>query len=439
VTRADKTIYCAEDERAPGSSSTNYTVSPVHLKVPTLGELMKRSWSASRTIALSGKDRGAVMMTGKSPDQRWYWDGKTFATDLKARPVPETIRRGNTAIAAAVAQPRGALQLPAYCESKARDIAVEGGSPAVGSGRFARPGGEVRDFRSSPEFDAAVLALSAAMIGELKLGRRQAPDLAAISLSATDYVGHRYGTKGTEMCLQMFTLDRELGDFFRQLDTTGLDYAVALTSDHGGQDLPERLRLMGVQQAKRVDAGVSAAAIGKAVAQKLGLKGPMLIGGFDGDIYVDRALAPAQKKRVIAESLSAYRAHEDVEAAFSADELKHATPPSATPDRWTLLERAKASFHPGRSGDIVVLLRRFVTPIRSTETTVATHGSAWDYDRRVPILFWRKGMAAADREQPVETADIMPTLAAMLGLPVDAGSIDGKCLMGIQGIACPPR
>jgi len=31
-------------------------------------------------------------------------------------------------------------------------------------------------------------------------------------------------------------------------------------------------------------------------------------------------------------------------------------------------------------------------------------------------------------ETPVETTDIMPTLAAMIGLPVAPGSIDGHCL-----------
>jgi arylsulfatase A-like enzyme len=48
-------------------------------------------------------------------------------------------------------------------------------------------------------------------------------------------------------------------------------------------------------------------------------------------------------------------------------------------------------------------------------------------------------MPASDRNEAVSTVDIMPTLAAMLGLPIDAAAIDGKCLGGIQGIACPPR
>lgn len=439
LSRPDKTVYCAEDVRVPGSSSSSYTVSPVHLKVPTLGERMTAAWSTSRTVAIGGKDRSAVMMSGQRPDQRWYWNGKAFVTDLKGKATPQTITRGNAAIGAAIAQPREPLELPAYCENKARVIPVEGGAQPVGTGRFAREAGDAGAFRVSPDFDAAVLALSAAMIGELSLGRRQVPDLLAVSLAATDYVGHRYGNKGAEMCLQMFALDRELGAFLAQLDRQRVDYAVALTADHGGQDLPERLRILGVEQAKRVDPSLSATAMGRAIGRKLRLAGPVLIGDYGGDVYVDAALGPNDKRRVIAEALASYRAHPEVEAAFSAEEIGSSPAPTSTPDRWTLVERAKASFDPARSGDMVVLLRRYVTPIRDTRNVVATHGSPWDYDRRVPILFWRKGMAQAQRDQPVETADIMPTLAAMIGLPLGERTIDGKCLLNIAGVACPPR
>src|SRR5215212_2602176 len=94
--RSDKTIYCAEDENSPGSSSTAYKVSPLHLRVPTLGELMKRQWPTSRNVAVAGKDRAAIMMGGHQADQRWYWDGKTFATDLGLA-APPAVVRANTA------------------------------------------------------------------------------------------------------------------------------------------------------------------------------------------------------------------------------------------------------------------------------------------------------------------------------------------------------
>ena len=90
---------------------------------------------------------------------------------------------------------------------------------------------------------------------------------------------------------------------------------------------------------------------------------------------------------------------------------------------------------PARSGDLVVLLKKDITPIPDTTRYVATHGSPWDYDRRVPILFWRKGMAPVASEAAVETTDIMPTLAATLGLPLAPGSVDGRCLA--QVAQCP--
>jgi len=64
---------------------------------------------------------------------------------------------------------------------------------------------------------------------------------------------------------------------------------------------------------------------------------------------------------------------------------------------------------------------------------VATHGSPWDTDRRVPILFWRKGMRHFEQPLGVETVDILPTLAALINLSVPKGEIDGRCLDLIAG------
>jgi arylsulfatase A-like enzyme len=55
----------------------------------------------------------------------------------------------------------------------------------------------------------------------------------------------------------------------------------------------------------------------------------------------------------------------------------------------------------------------------------------------VPILFWRRDAAATPSNSAVETTDIMPTLAAMIGLPVTE-TIDGHCL-AIEGVSCPSR
>jgi predicted AlkP superfamily pyrophosphatase or phosphodiesterase len=105
--------------------------------------------------------------------------------------------------------------------------------------------------------------------------------------------------------------------------------------------------------------------------------------------------------------------------------------------RWSIIERVRASFDRQRSGDLYVVLKPHIQPIIDTSRYVATHGSPWDYDRRVPILFWRPGIRGVAVERSVETTDIMPTLAAMIGLPINSGSIDGHCLADV--VACPGR
>ena len=438
--RSDKGVYCSEDERVTGSSSSAYTVSPYHLRVPTLGDLLKRVQPGSRNVAVAGKDRSAVIMSGHSADQRWYWDGKTFVTDIKGSQVPTAVARARAAVANAVAQDRPALQMPPACQAKSQVIPIEGGGAPVGNHAFARKSGDIRNFRASPEFDGATLALSAALIDEMKLGQGQSTDIISIGLAGTDVIGHSYGTGGAEMCLQLYSLDRDLAGFFQYLDAKGIDYLVVMTADHGGQDIPERRRLQGVPGAARVDAKLNAKDIGAAVGAKLGLKGPVLYGeGSFGDMYIDKALSPRDQARAKSEAVAAFRAHPQVEAVFTKEEIAAAPSLTASPDQWTLIDKARASFDPERSGDFVVLLKKDITPIADTSRYVATHGSPWDYDRRVPILFWRRGMAHVERNEAIETADIMPTLAASLGLAIDAGSIDGECLNGVSGASCPVR
>ncbi len=434
--RADKKIYCAEDERAPGTDSDHYQLSAVDLRVPTLGDLLKARTPASRVVAVAGKDRAAVMLGGHSPDQLWYWGGKGFETDLKG-PVPASIAPVNAAIAAEISQAQPALDPPPFCSARAQPIAIAGHVP-VGAGAFARPAGDAGAFHDSPEFDGATLALSASLIRELGLGRGSAPDILAIGLSATDYVGHDYGSGGQEMCLQLLSLDRDLGDFFAQLDSWGVDYAVALTADHGGLDIPERQRLKGVAGAARIDDALYPKAIGAAVAAQTGLAGPILVdGGPIQDIYLDAHLKGADRDKARDAALAQYRKQPQVYAAYSKDEIAATKLPSGDPAGWSVIERVRASFDADRSGDLYVVLKPNITPIAHARGAVANHGSVWDYDRRVPILFWRRGVAGATVETSAETADIMPTLAAMLGLQLAPASVDGKCLSGAAGVTCP--
>ncbi|WP_052072122.1 alkaline phosphatase family protein [Sphingopyxis sp. MWB1] len=431
--RADKRIYCAEDERVPGTTSKGdgYAPSVEHLLVPTLGDLMKARNPRAQVVSVAGKDRAAIMMGGRKADELMWLSPKGL-TSYRGTALSPTAQKASAAIAAALAQPREAMPLPLDCLS--HDIAIPLGNGAtVGTGRMAREAGDYNRFRASPEADGAVLATAAALRAARKMGEGDTTDLLIVGLSATDYVGHGTGTEGTEMCLQMAGLDRELDDFFKQLDATGIDYLVALTADHGGHDLPERNRQNAWPDAQRVDRALDPDVLGKQVAEKLNLPQPLLY-GVSGDYYLSKALTAQQRKAALAEILPRLRAHPQVEAVVTKEELAAHAISKRAPDTWTLMDKLRASWHPDRSGDFIIALKPRITPIAEPGVGyVATHGSVWDYDRRVPILFWRKGLAAFEQPNAVMTVDILPTLAALIDLPVDEAKVDGRCLDLVSG------
>ena len=426
--REDKSIYCAEDESVAGSNSRDYTASPVHLKVPTLGDRLKTAGGGSRVVAVAGKDRAALMMGGHDTDVALWWNNDRFAT-LKGRELPAAAQRTNAAIARRLAEARPALELPPVCQARARPVPI-GAGKSVGSGAFARAAGDARGFRASPEIDGATVALAALLARDMKLGQGPGIDVLAVGLSATDYVGHTYGTGGAEMCLQMLALDRSLHDLLTGLDSLGVPYALVLTADHGGLDLPERARAAAVPGAARSTADLSANAVGKAIQAELKLPRQALWGDSAfGDMWVDPGFTPRQKAAVIAAARKRYLGSPQVEGVFTAQEIAATPSPTSPPESWTTLQRLRASYNPDRSGDLLVVLKPRITPIPDpTGGYVATHGSVWDYDRRVPILFWRPGQMPFEQPMGVETVDILPTLAALIGLPVPAAEIDGRCL-----------
>ena len=423
VGRPDKIVYCSEDENVTGSTHDSYTVSDKHLKVPTLGEMMKTARPSTRVVSVAGKDRAAVMMGGHKVDELWWWDGKTYVS-YAGRTTPRAVQRGKDAVAALIAQPQAALPLPAFCQPLDRPITVAG--KVFGQGRFERAAGDLKGFRASPASDAAVFAIAAGLIQDMKLGEGKDTDIISIGASATDYIGHSLGTQGTEMCIQMQQLDSTLGSFFATLDSWGLDYEVVLTADHGAHDMTERQQQHAMPMEEHVSADASIKAVDAAVTAALGLKGPVLLGA-EGDVYIADTLPAATRARVSMEAQRRFAALPQVAAAFPRAQIAAQAMPTSPPETWTLLERARASFDADRSGDILVLLKPRVTTIEKPSTGyVETHGSPWDYDRRVPILFWRRGMTGFEQPLSVETVDIAPTLAATIGLPVKG--LDGRCL-----------
>lgn len=426
LSRPDKKVYCSEDPTVPGSSPDNMTISPHFLKAQTMGDRMKSANPQSRVVSVAGKDRAALMMGGHAIDEAWFWNGRAYVTLPDARhSAPDIVTKTNALVAREMARIDVPL-LPALCRSRAAPVAV--GTGSIGVPRERKPGDYGR-FRTTLAFDRATSDIAIGLIGELKLGTGSAPDLLAIGLSATDYVGHAFGTEGAEMCAQVLSVDENVGRILAALDATHQPYVVALSADHGGHDAPERIRMQGVPDAARVDKALLPGNMSREIAAEFSLPGPVLVGLYAaGDIYLSSSVPETLRPRLLQAAKARYLAHPQVAAVFTAEELRRMASPSGSPDEWSLAERFRASFDPERSGDLLVALKPHITPISDPSQYVATHGSPWNYDRRVPLLFLQPGRTGFEQPLPVETVDILPTLASLIGLPIPPAEIDGRCL-----------
>lgn len=441
-------VYCLEDplmrpahnpdaDPTEGRSSRN-------LKVSTLGDWLKAQSPRSRVLAISGKDRGAILMGGHKADgEFWLVPGHGFTTFVPAG------QSGEKALAPVAALNRRIQDewswkpaVPDWtyadesCKALEREWVIDGQTwrsqvpPTawdVNSPTFIRD-----QFMASPLLDELILEGARHLIQTYKLGQGEATDLLAVSLSANDYIGHRYGTQGPEMCDQQVRLDRELGRFLNDLEQLGVPFLVVLSADHGGLDFPERLNAVDRREAGRVESQAFMREVNAALRGQLGLDyDPLHASGLDQLWVVDRnGRSPASdfRKKVVEVALPLLRQRPEVEAVFDREVLLNTPVDRTRPvDELSLQERFALSTVADRSADISVALKPFLqTTMPEPGVSMTGHGTVWNYDRRVPILFWWPGVTPQERPLPVPTVDIAPTLAHTLGIQPEA-DLDGTC------------
>jgi len=121
--------------------------------------------------------------------------------------------------------------------------------------------------------------------------------------------------------------------------------------------------------------------------------------------------------------MAALGAEEIVDQVFTAAELAAPAAGGANGSPATsadpLVALARASTFPGHSGDL--LIRPKPGWLLTSLTTGSDHGTPWEYDRQVPILFSGPGIRPGVSRDTARTTQVAPTLAVRLGIPVPAG------------------
>lgn len=437
-------LYCVQDSAHPVPGREGRGRGPANLKVSTLGEWLKKANPKSRVFGVSGKDRAAIMMTGHDPDGVFWWDDERgFNTSVPAG-TEEAARLAPVAGFNAALFDKWSKAPPVWRPASQRCAALDGphrygklamdhhapppGWTATAGSDFTKDSYLKKWFRASPEMDGITLDLAENLMDRFQLGQGAAPDLLAVSLSATDYIGHRYGNQGPEMCDQMAQLDARLGRFLDKIAALRLPVMVVLSADHGAVDAAERVSERAVP-ALRIDPDRILDEVRRAVKAELRLDHDPLAG--DGQqIYVSTwGDDETQRQRITDAAIRLLRQRPEVERVFTAAEIAAVRPrPGEPADEKPLAERLAESFDSARSGDILVVYKPYSShgEPENPGDSVAGHGSPWNYDRRVPILFWWPGADGFEQSLPVETIDIGPTLARLSG--VETPPVEGRCL-----------
>ncbi|MGH7020198.1 MAG: alkaline phosphatase family protein, partial [Brevundimonas sp.] len=415
-------VYCLAapgNTLAHGRNSDNGPVGPDNIRASSLGDWLKDQRPGARVFAVSGKDRGAINLAGHHPDGAyWFTEGFGLTTYVEPGQIAATRLAAVDAFNAEFRR-RQAATPHAWAYSQPQCRALEADWQINGRTLHSRVPPAKDDLDSSPALDEETLKAAAYLIDTQHLGQGPTTDLLGVSLSATDRIGHAYGAQGPEMCEQMHRLDQALGQFLTRLEAVPGGVVVVLTADHGGSDFVERLAKRGSPHAHRIDSA-PLAAVNATLRERFKLDAAPLQSGSSGLIVADKdhkTLPEPLRTEIIQAALPMLRALPDIVFVEARDQLlADPLPASTQPEILSLRERMRLSAVAERSPDIIMVRAPNVTGGGRVGGNVAGHGTPWDYDRRVPILFWKPGATTQERFLPIRTIDIAPTLAAVVNI-----------------------
>jgi predicted AlkP superfamily pyrophosphatase or phosphodiesterase len=431
---SQKEVNCVGDERQStlGASNDSGKKSPHRMRTSTITDELRISTQfQSKVIGISLKDRGAILPAGHSANAAYWYDSKTgnfVSSSYYLEKLPEWVNKFNKRKLAenflkGTWEPLYPIET--YTRSGPDDSPYEerfkGKQRAVfpyNLKELAKTNGGFELLRETPFGNELVYEMAIAALREESLGKGLFTDFLAVSFSATDVMGHKFGPQSVELEDVYLRMDQLISSLLTTLDQElgqGA-YTLFLTSDHGVVDVPQFLvdRKMpgGLFRPSR-----SFDIIQEFLNQKYG-EGPWVVNGSNYQIFLNRPLIwergidirqmQWEVSRLILELdgvAYSYPAYMMEEGDFNEGGIKG------------MLIRG---YHPKLSGD--VLFGPFPGYLLRSSPMGTNHGSGYTYDTHVPIMFFGHGVTSGSTTRPVAITDIAPTLAMMLQITLPNGA-----------------
>lgn len=376
----------------------------------------------SRALSVSRKDRGAILPVGTARQEvYWYQDGVFTTSRYYHDSLPSWVRLFNALrlpFRAAGREIRTLLPDSAYPEPDS--VPWENGGHDL-SFPHRLPTDSARAavaYMTTSLMDSLTLAFALTGAEALQLGRRGATELLAVSLSATDYIGHSFGPDSREIHDQVLRLDRNLSWFLGRLaDRYGRDnLLVVLTADHGVTPFPEFSQAHGHPEARWVSVDTLIRAVNQQLDRMTAAPTPRAWLEFDTGMLFVRdngrlAALGISVDSVLTEVARRIGAVPGVARVNRPDSLA-AADTTADP----IARRWRHVVPPDAGIGLVVTLDDWDAWAYAGGVMYAAHGQPTDRDAHVPLILWGKGVRGGTYGARANTVDIAPTLARLLGL-----------------------
>jgi hypothetical protein len=409
------------------------------LRVPTLADQLRAAQPNAVIVTLSLKERAGMFGGGRKPTASIWFDASVgrfvtstaFASAFPPWAIksagPDTLRKLRDKVWEPLSQAWVAHAATADDQAGESDMPGWGVTFPHRLDTAHDPG---RAFRASPFADEVLLTLGLDAVDALRTD--EAPMLLAISLSSNDYVGHLWGPDSLESWDELRRLDAALAHFFDGLDARvgAGNWAAVLTGDHGVTTLPEAISPKTRPWCTQKKPDPWQRPCGpvwrvvpdelqpklEAAAQRAVGEGRWIAGIADPYVYLTRAARALEGERAAklrAAVVDTLKAEPPVAQVLDAQKV-----PASCPTGDSVDALACRSLVVGAPGDYYVLLKpgSFFDPDYVVGFGTS-HGSAYLYDRAVPILARWPGHIPAGRTVPKATIGTFSrTASAILGI-----------------------
>ena len=430
--KLNKSIYCVDDNSyfSVGSESDQGKKSPVNMLTTTLADENRIATNfKGKTIGVAIKDRGAILSSGHTANAAYWFEGgekgSFITSSYYVDSLPSWVKEFNTSrvIDKYLKTWNTYYDISTYNESGPDDNNYEsnfkGEEKPVFPHNFKIKSDETGKsyygaVASTPFGNSLVADFAIEAVENEKLGEDTNTDFLLIDFSSSDYVGHQFGVNSKEVQDTYIRLDKEIErllDYFDNKVGPG-NYTIFLTADHGATYVPGFLKdskipvnyFNSYKWKKHIENSVLELFKTKKVLVRIS----------GNQIFLNHKLIEKKNlnfEEVQSKIMKIMQSFPGIGNVYSSQEILN-----SNNDHHTTLVRN--GFNKNLSGDIVyTLMPNWKSPRKGS-----THGSMYDHDTHVPLIFYGNGIKKGSISRRTDVIDIAPTIATVLGINSPDGS-----------------